>query len=84
MRLRDEFDRLCHQEPPPTDLLLRIWQYAKWSVDHKDETVQWAAINHFFEHIEDTRRYREVLPTFMSRQEYEQFTGLHAPKEKGC
>jgi hypothetical protein len=75
IELRSGFDRLCREEPAQTDLLSRIWQYAKWSAAQKDEVVQWAAISHFFERIEDTRRYREVLPTFMSNQEYEQFTG---------
>ena len=84
MELRLRFDELCRQDPAPTDLLSRIWHYGKWSVTHKDEAVQRAVIDHFFDHTEDTRRYREVLPTFMSRQEYEQFTGLRSarPKDK--
>ncbi len=82
MELRSRFDEFCHHDPAPKDLLSRIWQYAKWSLNHKDEAVKWAAINHFFEHIEDTRHYRAVLPTFMSRQEYEQFTNSSAPKKE--
>jgi hypothetical protein len=72
--LRLEFDRLCHQEPAPTNLLSRIWQYGRWCMEHQDEAVSWAAINGFFGNLKDTRCYREILPKFMSGQEYEQFT----------
>jgi len=79
MQLRCDFDRLCHEEPPPIELLSRIWQYARWCAEHESEDVQFAAISHFFEHIEDTRLYRTVLPQFMSRDEYETVCGLRAP-----
>jgi hypothetical protein len=80
MELRLVFDRLCHEEPPPVDLLSRIWDYAKWSADHKSDEVQFAVTAFFFEQIEDTRLYRTVLPTFMSVKEYRQFCGLDAPQ----
>jgi hypothetical protein len=76
IELRFRFDELCHQEAPPVDLLSRIWNYAKWCVGQRDGAVEWAVTSHFFEHIEDTRRLREVLPKFMSQQEYAQFTAI--------
>jgi hypothetical protein len=79
MALYREFDRLCHQQPPPIDLLSRIWDYAKWSAQHKDESVEFAAINFFFEEIRDTKVYREVLPRFMNPKDYAQYTGQGAP-----
>ena len=79
MALRREFDHLCHQQPPPIGLLSRIWDYAKWSVEHKDDSVQFAAINFFFEEIQDTKVYREVLPRFMTAKDYDQYTGHGAP-----
>ena len=85
MQVRSDFDRLCHQDSPPIDLLSRIWQYARWSAEHGSEDVQFAVSSFFFEHIEDTRLYRTVLPQFMSRDEYETVCGLRAPtktKEK--
>lgn len=80
IELHLEFDRLCREEPAPTALLARIWEYAKWSSNHENREVQMAVMNHFFEHIEDTRVYRTVLPTFMTREEYEQSCGLRVPK----
>jgi len=81
MKLCFEFDRLCHEQPPPIELLSRIWQYARWSADHESEDVQFAAITFFFEGITDTRLYRTILPRFMSRNEYETVCGLRAPGE---
>lgn len=81
MQLRSDFDRLCRQDPPPIELLTRIWQYAKWSAEHESEDVQFAVISFFFEHIEDTRLYRAVLPQFLSRDEYETVCGLRAPSK---
>jgi hypothetical protein len=80
MELHFEFETQCREEPAPIDLLSRIWQYAKWSSERKDEHVEQAVIGFFFERIGDTRRYREVLPMFMSIGEYEQSCGLHAPQ----
>ncbi len=80
IELAFQFDRLCHEDPPPTELLSRIWQYARWSLAHEDEGVQEAVISHFFTNIEDTRCHRAVLPEFMSRQEYEQVTDRRAPQ----
>ena len=82
MQLRNDFDHLCHKEPPPIELLSRIWDYAKWSMEHKSEVVQYAVINCFLDSIEDTRLYRTVLPTFMSDKEYRQVCGLDAPQLK--
>ena len=82
MQLHWEFDRLCHQDPPPIELLSRIWQYARWSSEHESEDVQFAVISFFFEHIEDTRLYRTVLPQFMSRDEYETVCDLRAPTKR--
>jgi hypothetical protein len=82
MELRLAFDRLCHEEPPPVELLSRIWDYAKWSMDHKSDDVQFAVTAFFFTKIKDTRLYRIVLPTFMSVKEYEQVCGLHAPQTR--
>jgi hypothetical protein len=79
MELHFEFDRLCREATASTDLLSRIWEYAKWSAQHEDESVQTAVVNFFFENIEDTRAYREVLPRFMSRADYLQYTGQRAP-----
>jgi len=81
MELWNDFDRLCRQDPPPIDLLSRIWEYMNWSIAHEDDAVNEAAILYFLERIEDTRRYREVLPMFMSREEYEHASGLREPKE---
>jgi hypothetical protein len=82
MELRINFDRLCREEPPPIELLSRIWQYARWSLEHPAKDVQFAVISHFFEAIEDTRLYRTVLPKFMSRKEYETVSGLRSPTKE--
>jgi hypothetical protein len=82
MELRLRFDQLCRQEPPPIELLSRIWQYARWSDEHPAEDVQFAVEAHFFERIEDTRLYRTVLPKFMSPKEYETICGLRSPTEQ--
>lgn len=79
MQLNCDFDRLCHKEPAPIELLSRIWQYARWCAEHESEDVQFAVISYFFGHIKDTRLYRTVLPQFMSRDEYETACGLRAP-----
>ena len=82
MELHFEFDRLCREEPAPTGLLSRIWEYAKWSAQSHDESVQMAVINFFFENIKDTRAYREVLPRFMSSADYAQYTGRRVPQKE--
>lgn len=79
MQLRCDFDRLCHKEPPPIELLSRIWEYARWSAEHGSDEVKFAVTSYFFEHIKDTRLYRTLLPQFMSRDEYETVCGLRAP-----
>ena len=71
MEIWSEFDRLCRETPVPTELLSRIWDYAKSCLDHRDDNVQFAVISHFFQKIRDTHLYREVLPTFMRLEEYE-------------
>ena len=82
MELHFNFDSLCHEEPPRVELLSRIWDYAKWSMEHKSEEVQLAVMAFFFEPIKDTRLYRTVLPLFMSRNEYETVCGLRAPSNE--
>jgi hypothetical protein len=82
IELHFEFDRLCRENPTPVDLLSRIWRYAKWSLSRKDEDIQRAAIGFFFERINDTRVYRQVLPIFMGIEEYEQVCGHRAPPPK--
>src|SRR5688572_417332 len=69
MELWMHFDRLCREEPPPLDLLARIWKYMRWCADQKDEEVQRGAISVFLEKMEDTRRHREVLLRIMSLKE---------------
>jgi len=83
IHLSCDFDRLCHKEPPPVELLSCIWDYAKWSAEHENDDVQFAVVTFFFGHIKDTRLYRTVLPQFMSRDEYETVCGLRAPTETG-
>ncbi len=68
-----KFDDIVREKPPRIDLLERIWHYGRWCLNHKDDSVQSAAI-YFFMSIEDTRLYREVLPQFMSPEEYKQST----------
>lgn len=76
-----EFDDRCRWEPAPGDLLSRIWQFARWSAHQDDEAVHSAVISYFFENLANTRRYRDVLLSFMSRQEYEFAIGERDPRE---
>lgn len=77
-----KFDDLCRTEPVPVNLLSRIWQYAIWCSERKDESVELAAVNHFFECIQDTRRYREILPQFMTLEKYQSLFQTPGPNKK--
>ncbi len=48
-------------------------------MERADDSIQFAAVQFFFEEVHDTRVYREVLPRFMSAKDYAQYTGKSAP-----
>src|SRR3954463_16314608 len=79
IQLSLEFDKLLRKQPLPKELLARVWEYAKWSLEQSDEEVQQAVVNFFFEDLKDTRNNREVCPQFMPSIEYAQFFCSHNP-----
>jgi hypothetical protein len=74
-KLHLEFKRLCKQDPPPVDLLRRLWQYAQSCMRRRDNAAP-AATMEFCERLIDTRACRKLLPQIMCRQDYEQVKGV--------
>jgi len=69
--LQSEFARACERDPPPLDLLRRIWQYAAWCLRHEDGDVRTGAALGFCEHLIDTPAGRALLPELITRTEYQ-------------
>ena len=76
IELHTRFAQLCRQDPPPVELLRRLWGYAKWCMDQGHEDVQTAAALAFCEHLLDTDASGRLLPQVMSRQDYEGLRSL--------
>lgn len=75
IELRLEFERRCEVQPPPLDLLRRIWGYCSWCLEHGSDDVGTAAALAFGEHLMDTPAQIAILPEIMTRGE---FLGLWA------
>jgi hypothetical protein len=73
MDLTSEFLRLARERPVQAELIGRIWEYAKWSLSHEDDKVQFAVTAHFVKRLFDTRHNREVLPAIIGEKDYKQF-----------
>jgi len=76
LEIRMEFQNLCAQDPPPLDLIKRVWEYAKWCMAEGHGDVANAAALVFCEHLLDRNTTRDMLPKVMTRQEYEGLKGL--------
>lgn len=70
IELNWEFERQCSIEPPPLDLLRRVWGYCQWCLTHESVDVQTAAALGFCEHLIDTPRRIELLPQIMKRSDF--------------
>src|SRR3954452_17334604 len=73
MHLSYKFLTLAQERPVPSELLARIWEYAKWSLNHEDENVRFAVSAHFLDDLFDTRNNREVFPQIIGEKDYKQF-----------
>jgi len=70
IELNIEFGELCETQPPPVDLLRRIWHYCDWSLQHGSPEVQTAAAVGFCEHLIDSPQRAALLPQIMSSADY--------------
>ena len=70
IELNIEFEKLCRQDPPPIDLLRRIWQYCDWCLQHGSGEVRTAAALGFCEHLIQTPERASLLPQLMRCDEY--------------
>src|SRR5947207_14727164 len=75
IELRLRFQDLCAEEPPPMDLIRRIWGYAKWCMEYGHEDAATAAALGFCEHWLDTKACRSILLEIITRREYERMQG---------
>ncbi|MCW1913238.1 hypothetical protein OJ996_06630 [Luteolibacter sp. GHJ8] len=85
IELNTEFEKLCGSQPPPIDLLRRIWRYCDWCLQHGGEDVRTAAALGFGEHLIDSPQRAALLPQIMSCADYVSLRNLveyhHAPTE---
>lgn len=70
IELNQEFDRLCKTDPPPLDLLKRIWGYCEWCLKQGTSDIQTAAVLGFCEHLIDTPERTAILPKIMRRSDF--------------
>jgi hypothetical protein len=70
VELDSKFGRLCEEEPPPIDLLCRVWQYCDWCLVNGSDDVRTAAALGFCEHLLDSPRRAALLPKIMSRADF--------------
>lgn len=76
IELRLEFERRCEIQPPPLDLLGRIWGYCAWCLAHGREGVQTGAALAFCEHLMDSPAQIAVLPKIMTRRDFLELRAL--------
>jgi len=76
IELNQEFERLCEKEPPPLDLLARVWQYCYWCMVNGNGDVRTAAALGFCEHLIDTPKRTALLPKIMKRSEFHEVKNL--------
>jgi hypothetical protein len=76
IELHLKFDDLCGQEPPPLDLIRRVWDYAKWCMGQGHDDAGTAAALGFCEHLLDRKATRRILPEIMTRRDYEGLKSL--------
>jgi hypothetical protein len=70
IELNQEFEKLCRLQPPPVDLLRRVWQYCDWCLLHGNDDVRTAAALGFCEHLIDTPERVALLPKIMTRSDF--------------
>jgi len=76
IELQIKFQSLCKQNPPPIDLIQRMWDYALWCMTKGNEDVRTAAALGLCEHLIDTKASRQMLPKIMERKLFEGFKDL--------
>jgi hypothetical protein len=85
LELNVEFEKLCKLDPPPVDLLRRIWQYCDWCLLHGGDELRTAAALGFCEHLIDTPERASLLPRIMKQEDYLALRNLmeyhHSPAE---
>jgi hypothetical protein len=86
IELRSKFDQLCEQDPPPLDLLARIWRCATWCMEQGHADSATAAAVAFCEHLLDRKAKRHILSEIMTRKDYEGLRTLllYHHSEDGC
>ncbi len=70
IKLNTTFAKLCLAETPPIPLLLRIWQYCEWCLNHNNDHVRTAAAYGFCEHLIDTPTRAALLPQIIKRSDF--------------
>lgn len=70
IELNQEFQRQCDIDPPPIDLLKRIWGYCEWCLAQGTSDIQTAAALAFCEHLIDTPKRTALLPRIMTRSDF--------------
>lgn len=70
IELNQKFEKLCEIQPPPLELLRRIWHYCDWCMRHKNGDVQTAAALGFCEHLIDNPVRAALLPKLMSKSDF--------------
>lgn len=70
IELNQEFERLCEVQPPPLDLLKRIWQYCDWCLIHGSDEVRTGAALAFCEHLIGTPARTSLLPKVIKRSDF--------------
>lgn len=65
-----EFENLCETQPPPLDLLARIWQYCNWCLTDGNDDVRTGAALAFCEHLIDTPKRTTILAEIMKRSDF--------------
>lgn len=76
IELNQEFEKLSEREPPPLDLLKRIWGYCEWCLAHDSDDVQTGAALAFCEHLMDTPSRISILPKIMKKSDFLTFRSL--------
>lgn len=85
IELNTEFTKLCELDPPPVDLLRRIWQYCDWCLLNGGDELRTAAALGFGEHLIDTPQRAALLPQIMAQKDYLALRNLmeyhHSPED---
>lgn len=63
------------KEPPDTETMARVYNYAYWSFKHRSKEVRMAVADGFYEKLRDDLRTRRDMPRWISQED---FNNLHS------